>query len=240
MTTPAAVAAEVTRSLPAADVERLAAAVAQGKAAVLGLRGTAGSAQLRWACDRVATQEATAELAGALRGAAAVRTERQPSVDVVWGGPDSRAAGGRLTSAVITESLDAAGAQVLVIGYAVHDEPSVVASLHAAVGRGVELTLLCERPTDNPRFNGSDRPFPSLTARRLCWPAVARPAGTSLHAKVLVVDRRLALIGSANLTGAALGRNLECGVLITGGAVPRRIVEHVEDLALLGVLVPVD
>jgi cardiolipin synthase len=238
VTTPAAVAAQVTRSLPAADVERLATAVAHGAAAVLALRGAAGSPQLRWACDLVATVDVTSSLSGALRGAAAVRAEQQPSVDVVWGGPDSRIGGGRLTSAVITEALDAARTDVLVVGYAVHDEPSVVAALQAAVGRGVELTLLCERPADNPRFTGAEHPFPGLAARRLSWPGAARPTGTSLHAKVLVIDQRVALIGSANLTGAALGRNLECGVLITDGPVPRRIVQHVEDLAALGVLRP--
>ncbi|WP_425454039.1 phospholipase D-like domain-containing protein [Nocardioides immobilis] len=38
-----------------------------------------------------------------------------------------------------------------------------------------------------------------------------------MHAKVLVVDRRTALVGSANLTGHALERNLECGLLVRGG-----------------------
>jgi cardiolipin synthase len=40
------------------------------------------------------------------------------------------------------------------------------------------------------------------------------------------VDHRTALIGSANVTGYGLDRNLECGVLIRGGTVPRRLVDH--------------
>ena len=47
-----------------------------------------------------------------------------------------------------------------------------------------------------------------------------------MHAKILVVDRRIALVGSANLTGHALERNLECGVLIRGGPVPGQLVAH--------------
>lgn len=236
MSTPAAVAAEVTRVLAAADVEHLATAVESGRAALADLRASAGSARLRWACDLVADGGVSPLVAGALRGAAAVRGEHAPSVDVVWGGPDSAAQGGRLTSAVITEALGAAGDHILIVGYAVHDEPSVVAALHAAVARGVEVTLLCERPFDNAGFRGAERPFAGLPARRLAWPAAARPAGTSLHAKVLVVDHHVALVGSANLTGAALGRNLECGLLVRGGPVPRQIVDHVEDLAQRGVL----
>ncbi len=56
-----------------------------------------------------------------------------------------------------------------------------------------------------------------------------------MHAKVLVVDGRTALVGSANVTGSAMERNLECGLLVRGGecgllvrggAVPRARAEH--------------
>jgi phosphatidylserine/phosphatidylglycerophosphate/cardiolipin synthase-like enzyme len=47
-----------------------------------------------------------------------------------------------------------------------------------------------------------------------------------MHAKILIVDRRTALIGSANLTGSALQRNLECGLLVRGGHIPGQLAEH--------------
>ncbi len=47
-----------------------------------------------------------------------------------------------------------------------------------------------------------------------------------MHAKVLIVDRRTALVGSANLTGPALERNLECGLLVSGGPVPTLLADH--------------
>jgi cardiolipin synthase len=47
-----------------------------------------------------------------------------------------------------------------------------------------------------------------------------------MHAKVLVVDRQTALVGSANLTGYGLERNLEAGILIRGGHVPALLAEH--------------
>lgn len=48
--------------------------------------------------------------------------------------------------------------------------------------------------------------------------------------------RRIALVGSANITSRAMGSNLECGILITGGCEPRAIRDHVMDLKWLGVL----
>jgi phosphatidylserine/phosphatidylglycerophosphate/cardiolipin synthase-like enzyme len=73
-------------------------------------------------------------------------------------------------------------------------------------------------------------PFPGLTADRLRWPANRRPPGASLHAKIIVVDDVVALVGSANLTGRAMESNLECGILIRGGPQPAAIRAHIMDL----------
>jgi phosphatidylserine/phosphatidylglycerophosphate/cardiolipin synthase-like enzyme len=42
-----------------------------------------------------------------------------------------------------------------------------------------------------------------------------------------VVDRESALVGSANLTGYVLERNLEWGLLIRGGRLPAAVAEQV-------------
>jgi phosphatidylserine/phosphatidylglycerophosphate/cardiolipin synthase-like enzyme len=58
-----------------------------------------------------------------------------------------------------------------------------------------------------------------------------------LHAKVLVADRRDALITSANLTSYALGRNMEMGVRIVG--LPAfDIARHFDLLSSGGILEP--
>jgi len=54
--------------------------------------------------------------------------------------------------------------------------------------------------------------------------------GASLHAKLLVIDYTSALVGSANITGAALGKNLECGLLVRGGGTARSLCQHVASL----------
>ncbi len=150
----------------------------------------------------------------------------QATVAPVWTGPESGAGHGRLTLAVVADLIAEAQQELLLVSYATVPSDDIRHALDDAVGRGVVVTLLLERQEDNPKFHGHGEPFPSLPARRLTWPATARPADASMHAKVLVVDRRTALVGSANLTGYALERNLECGVLIRGGHVPALLVEH--------------
>lgn len=51
-----------------------------------------------------------------------------------------------------------------------------------------------------------------------------------VHAKVAVVDGARAFITSANLTGHALEKNMEAGVLINGGSVPKTLSDHLQAL----------
>ena len=54
------------------------------------------------------------------------------------------------------------------------------------------------------------------------------PSGkpASLHAKCAVADGRILFISSANLTEYAMALNMELGVLINGGELPGRVVDH--------------
>jgi phosphatidylserine/phosphatidylglycerophosphate/cardiolipin synthase-like enzyme len=47
-----------------------------------------------------------------------------------------------------------------------------------------------------------------LDAVRLCWPGTAQSPGAALHAKIIVVDDKAALVGSANLTSRAMETTL--------------------------------
>lgn len=237
-------AVSLAQSLPPADVGLLADALAHGPDQVGALRAAASNARLRDACTRLLAAAPTGQdrllLAGALLGAesATAKHRSESSVEVVWTGPSSTVTTGRLTAAVIVGLIEEARRDVLLIGYAVHSEPSVLLELQRAAARGVEITLVLERHADNPAYSASGTAFPGLTARRLAWPLNARPGGTSsLHAKVLVIDGRSALVGSANITGSALERNLECGLLLRGEQA-RTIRGHVRSLEQAGVLRP--
>jgi len=228
------VAVRLSRTLPHGDVRKIAAAL-QEPHGLCALHATAAH-RVRNACTELRElhlDDATRTLvAGALLGA----LEPNPAhtrVSPVWTGPVTTAAT-RLTSAVVVELIGQAVEHVLLVGYAVQNEATVAAALHEARARGVTVTLVLERHADNPLFHGTVQPFPGLDAVRLCWPLGTRPPGASLHAKLLVIDDIAALVGSANITGAALGKNLECGLLVRGGETARNLRQHVDALRSAG------
>jgi phosphatidylserine/phosphatidylglycerophosphate/cardiolipin synthase-like enzyme len=60
----------------------------------------------------------------------------------------------------------------------------------------------------------------------------------SLHAKCVVVDRKAALITSANFTEAAQYRNIELGLLVRHAPIAERIAGYFEGLRWSGMLMP--
>lgn len=52
----------------------------------------------------------------------------------------------------------------------------------------------------------------------------------AVHAKCAIADGELAFITSANLTSAAMERNMELGVLVKGGELPIELHRHLEAL----------
>ena len=59
------------------------------------------------------------------------------------------------------------------------------------------------------------------------------------HAKVAVADGDVCFITSANLTGYAMEQNMEAGVLISGGAVPHTLADHLISLLQAKIIQPV-
>lgn len=59
------------------------------------------------------------------------------------------------------------------------------------------------------------------TARLYAWQDKAEPFSDGrVHAKVAVADGTICFITSANLTGYAMEKNMEDGILISGGQIP--------------------
>jgi phosphatidylserine/phosphatidylglycerophosphate/cardiolipin synthase-like enzyme len=173
-------------------------------------------------------------MAGAASAVALARQRQQ--IDVVWTGPETGTGAGRLTSSVVTDLIGNARTSILLVSFATNNEPAIETALTAAADRGVEITLLAERHEDNPSYTAFDTPFPGLRAVRLHWRAERRPQGAALHAKIIVIDDDVALVGSANFTGRAMAANLECGILIRGGPQPRAIRDHIGELWARGCL----
>ena len=113
------------------------------------------------------------------------------------------------------------------IGKSAENQPRAVASaLIAAQRRGVEVTVILE--------GGKLVEKENRTATRLLAQGGVRvvfaPAGVTTHAKAVGIDDRFVLIGSHNLTQAALRHNNELSVLLDSPQLAARLRNYLERL----------
>jgi len=171
----------------------------------------------------------------AFRHEAAARRSRP-----VWTGPNATGEQ-RLTASTLHGLLAAATKRVLLVSFAAYTLEQVADDLAAAVDRGCVVDVVFETSKDSSTYHGPATPFGAVPGiRRWRWPGDARPVGAALHAKLLVIDGRRALIGSANLTKRALSDNLEAGLLVRDPDVASSLEGHVRGLMSAGILVRSD
>lgn len=202
-------------------------------------RAAAGRVLAAWA----RTQATGDEVAGLLLGASEARlqVERELSVELVWTGPTTRFVPTRRTEQVLLDLIACATSEIFLVSFVAYDIHSVVTALDAAAKRGVRIRVLIEASKQHggtldedlvPRMRIS-----APTAEIYTWRARGEPfVDGKVHAKFAVVDGTRAFITSANLTGHALERNMEAGVLIGGGPVPKTLSDHLQALIDVRVL----
>lgn len=184
------------------------------------------------------------EIAGMLLGAstACARAERELSVELVWTGPTTRFVATRRTEQVLVDLIAGASIDLFLVSFVAYDVRSVVMALNEAVRRHVRVRVLLEASTSS---GGSLSVDPAATMRAavptaeiFTWRERAEPfVQGRVHAKVAVVDGTRAFVTSANLTGHALEKNMEAGVLVNGGALPKTLGDHLQSLIDVGVIV---
>jgi phosphatidylserine/phosphatidylglycerophosphate/cardiolipin synthase-like enzyme len=182
---------------------------------------------------------AAAHLCGLAAGyehrAAIVRAE------LVWTGPTAFDVPVRSTSQVLTELVDGARYELILATYSARPHPPLLEALAAAASRGVSVWIVVETLSGAGSALQGDQPakaFASLPDVPLfTWTVDRRPDGAKMHAKLAVADERAVFVTSANLTVAGIGSNLEAGVLVQGGAAPRRAAEHLRAMRRDGLLV---
>lgn len=160
----------------------------------------------------------------------------------VWTGPGAKG-DERLTAAVLHELVAKAEERVLLVSFAAYTLAELATDLEKAIQRGCDVDVVFETEEDSAgAYSGpNSKPFGTVVgARRWRWPADARAAGAVLHAKLLVIDGRRALVGSANLTHRALTANLEAGVLVEDPELAGDFEAHVRRLIAAGTLVAAD
>jgi phosphatidylserine/phosphatidylglycerophosphate/cardiolipin synthase-like enzyme len=248
-------AARLATEMPAAYVEALACALqgwpASKAQAVQGIphlhfRSMAGGFIDLWQ-GRAAGVSAEA-VALALRTASyAEKAHREgQTVELVWTGPGTEAHPFRRTEQAVLQVLDSARQRITLVSYAVYRIPNIRELLVQAAHRGVRISIIVETPD---KLEGQNE-YSTLRALggdvTACsavyfWPKEKRGQDDNgklgiLHVKCAVADGRWLFLSSANLTEYAFTINMELGVLVTGGSLPRQMQEHFDRLIGLGTL----
>jgi len=195
------------------DTEGLAAALVElGR---LGISGPAAAAWLR-TLDR------------------ATASTRKP--DLVWSGPEAPGLHARDTRRVYEELLGSAEHSIWASTYAFFDGPKAfeVLARRMETTPALRVTLLLNIRRKRGDTTASDELVRRFADRfwKTDWPGSSRPSvfydpraldlegpGSVLHAKAVVADDEAVFITSANLTEAALDRNIELGVLMRDRAI---------------------
>ena len=203
-----------------------------GRAAVARMLGA-------WATARVGGDGVAGMLLGASE--ARLRLEREQSIELVWTGPTTPAVPTRRTDQVLLDLIRGAQSDLLLVSFVAYSVGTVVKALNDATSRGVRVRVLLEASTSH---GGSLDIDPAATMRRsvpaaeiFTWKHKPEPfVGGRVHAKVAVVDGARAFITSANLTAYALEKNMEAGVLVNGGPVPKTLADHLQALMDVGTI----
>ncbi|MGW3170985.1 DISARM system phospholipase D-like protein DrmC [Streptomyces sp. NPDC001153] len=197
-------------------------------------------------CDAMGSESVPpAEAAAYVRGYVAARRQARDTVRVrtVWSGPSTPTVPIRATAQVLVEVINGARHELLAMTYAARPYPALTRALTEAADRGVRTHVVVETLAGAGGLLSGKEPadaFASVPGLRL-WSWARDPAQQGRrrqHAKLAVADRRTLFLGSANLTESAAQRNIEAGVLVTGGEAPRRVAEHIVELQRLGILRP--
>lgn len=175
--------------------------------------------------------------------------------EIVFSGPDVPGVPTEDTAVAFQTLVQEAKQEVLLVGYTVHGGKRIFEPLAVRLRENPSLKVtFCLDISRKMQDASSD----SEIVRRFCydfqnkhWPWPQLPElyydpralaesfeqRASLHAKCVVVDRKAALITSANFTEAAQKRNIELGVLVRHPPIAERIAVYFQGLQASGILV---
>lgn len=183
----------------------------------------------------------------------AAAEHRLPSADLVWTGPELSGLHARDTRQVYDELIGSAKHSLWLSTFVFFDGPRAFERLARQLDGvpGLQVTILLNLQ----RKRGDTTTASDLTRRfaahfwKVDWPGSQRPAvffdprsldldgpGGVLHAKAVVADDETVFITSANLTDAALDRNIELGLLLRDRALATSIAQHFRGLIDAGLL----
>ncbi|EUL90955.1 TPA: phospholipase [Enterobacter hormaechei subsp. steigerwaltii] len=183
------------------------------------------------------TSVSSSELAAMLLTASHVysKATSEQCIELVWTGPTTPFVSARRTEQALLQVISTAERTLFITSFVAYDVSTIVKALNAANERGVMISILLELSQEK----GGSLNFDTIekmrmqvpSARLYVWHNKANEYyGGCVHAKVAVADVYECFITSANLTGHAMEKNIEAGVLISGGSIPKQLNEHLFSL----------
>ncbi len=176
-------------------------------------------------------------------------------VELVLSGPTVEGIATGDTAAVFRSLIEQAEAEILFVGYAIHKGKKLFERLAERMRERSDLRVVFCLDISRPQ---NDTSLSSEIVRRFArdfrekhWPGEPLPEvwydprgleedwarKAALHAKCVVVDRKMAFISSANFTEAAQTKNVEAGVLLRHEASAERLAGYYEGLRRNGDLI---
>jgi len=160
------------------------------------------------------------------------------SVELVWTGPSNGIVPIRHTAQILKGLIDESKKRLFLVSFVAYNIVPILDAVQRAIERGVDVSILLEQSKEHGGSLDMDsvlmirKKLPSV--RIYEWDRTHSEAFVSgrVHAKCAAADGRLAFITSANLTEAALERNMELGVFFNGGDVPAHLQKHLESLVV--------
>lgn len=149
---------------------------------------------------------------------------QETSLEMVWTGPSPPSTLLRRTDQALLEVIKSAQSRLWIVSFAAYRVKAVIAEIDAACTRGVKVNLILESTEEsqgglsNDQIDEIQQALPP-DCRFYVWPLESREPNEwgkrgVLHAKCALADGQQLFISSANLTEAALTRNIELGILI--------------------------
>lgn len=193
--------------------------------------------------------------AGAWLRTIARAAARAPKPDLVWSGPEVPGLHARDTRRVYEELLGCAEHSIWASTYVFFGGPKAFEVLARRMESrpALRVTLLLNIQRQRSDTTASEQLVCRFADRfwKTDWPGSSRPnvfydpraldpegPGGVLHAKAVVADDEAVFVTSANLTEAALDRNIELGVLIRDRALALTIDGYFRSLIDRGLLKP--
>jgi cardiolipin synthase len=214
---------KLAEELPGSLVESLIAQLHAGPAPAMSSPGYQGRVDefLR------SQSNARSNLAPMLEVALAAKRSRQ-TTELVWTGPSTPVVPVRRTEQVLCELIRSAEQRLTITSFGIFQVPRLVDELEQALARSVALRIVIgDRESHSDQEIDHQRQqlgrVVAAQATLLQWPPERRPRDEQghaglMHVKAAVADSSIAFLSSANLTEAALERNMELGLIGSGSA----------------------